>query len=73
MCCCEVHSVVVIAFAFQLSHPGSKRTWATKAWNGNIRSIDAVRRSGKGMHGATFLLVNLALQLGLGQRCQPEG
>ena len=71
MHCYELRSVVVIAFAFQPSHPGSIRAWVTNEWNGNI---DAVRRSGKGNARSNFfLLENLAVQLGLGQRCQPEG
>ena len=46
--CCKLCSVVVIVLAFQPSHPGSIRVWVTYAWNGCIRSIDAVRRNRKG-------------------------
>ena len=64
---------MVNAFAFQPSQPGSIRTWVTKTLKGNIRSIDAVLKNGKeNAQSNPFLLENLALQLGLGQRFQPE-
>ena len=73
--CCDLRSVAIKAFAFQPSHAGLICAWVTNAWNGSIWSIDAVCRSGKGnaRSNVVFLLENLALQLGLGQRCQPEG
>ena len=40
--------MVVNAFAFLPSHPGSICAWVTNAWNGCIRSIDTVRRNGEG-------------------------
>ena len=71
--CCKFGSVVVITLAFQLPHPGSIRAWVVNAWSGRARSIDAVCRNGKGnAQSIFFLLENLALQLGLGQRWQPE-
>ena len=68
---------MVKAFAFQPSQPGSIRAGVINVWNGSIRSIDAVLKSGKGNARSNvflffFLFENLALQLGLGQRCQPE-
>ena len=63
----NLHSVVVNVFAFQPSHSGSIHSGVTIAWNGSIRSIDAVCRSGKeNARSNLFLLKNLALQLGLG-------
>ena len=46
--CCKLHSVLVIVLSFQPSHPGLIRAWVANAWNGRIRSIDAVRRNGEG-------------------------
>ena len=43
-----VSSTPPLVLSFQPLHSGSIRTWVVIAWNGRIRSIDAVRRSGEG-------------------------
>ena len=53
--------------SFQPPHPGSIRAWVANTWNRTIRSEEGYARSN------LFLFQNLALQLGLGQQCQPDG
>ena len=45
--CCKLCSAVVVVLSFQPSHSGSIHAWVANAWNGRIRSIDAVRRNGE--------------------------
>ena len=44
--CCKLCSAVDIVLGFQPSYLGSIRAWVANAWNGRIRSIDAVCRNG---------------------------
>ena len=63
--CCKLGSVVVIVCsAVNPLHPGSIRSWVVHVWCRNLEG-DA--------QSYIFLLQSLALQLGLGQQCQPEG
>ena len=64
---CKLCSVVVIMLSYQPSAPG---------FDLQLGSECVMQYAGnwKEMHEAIFfLLQNLALQLGLGQGCQPEG
>ena len=67
LCCCKLRSVVVIRLSYQPSAPGFDLRLGCEG-------VMQYAETGKEMHEAVFfLLQNLALQLGLGQRCQPEG
>ena len=63
----KLRSVVIIMLRYQPPHSGSISLLGCKC-------VMQYTETGKDMHKAIFfLLQNLALQLGLGQRCQPEG
>ena len=65
--CCKMHCVVVIVLSYHTSARG------LDSWLGCECAMQYAG-TGKEMYKAIFfLLQNLALQLGLGQRCQPEG
>ena len=62
-----MRSVVVIMLRYQPSAPGFDLRLGSEC-------VSQYAGAGKEMHEAIFfLLQNLALQLGLGQGCQPEG
>ena len=66
---CKLRSVMVIMLSYQPSAPGFDSRLGTGS-----ECVMQYAGTGKEMHEAIFfLLQNLALQLGLGQRCQPEG
>ena len=66
MHCCKLRSVVVIMLSYQPSAPGFDLRLGSEC-------MMQYEGTGKEMHKAIFfLLQNLALQLGLGQGCQPE-
>ena len=65
--CCKLGGIVVSRLSSQTSAFGFDLQM-------DCASCDAVCRNLEGdVHSYLFLLQNLALQLGLGQRCQPEG
>ena len=63
---CKLRNVVVIMLSFQLSALGFDSRLSSEC-------VMQYAGTGKEMHEAFFFVQNLALQLGLGQRCQPEG
>ena len=65
--CCKLCSVVVIMLSYQPSAPRFD-SWLRSEY------VTQYAGTGKEIHVAIFFqLQNLALQLGLGQGCQPEG
>ena len=65
--CCKLGGIVVGMLNYQPSAPGFN------SWMGS-ECVMQYAGTRKEMHKAIFfLLQNLALQLGLGQECQPEG
>ena len=70
---CFVIRAISNACAFQPLQSGSNRAWVPNNINGDSRSIHRVLCNGKkDARIVFFFLQNLALQLGLGQRRQPE-
>ena len=65
--CCKLRSVVVIMLSYQPSAPRFNSRLGSKC-------VMQYAGTGKEMYEAIFfLLQNLAVHLGLGQQCQPEG